>query len=97
LSDGVHGSADIEFLETKETNKYKLQIAILENLQIRHDTFGENNKEQTKTIFCVKNGEEITAGTLIAKTSLVSKSNGQVEKVTHSGQSEKKILILREI
>jgi hypothetical protein len=34
LSDGVHGSADIEFLETKETNKYKLQIAILENLQI---------------------------------------------------------------
>ena len=96
LSDGVHGSADIEFLETKETNKYKLQIAILENLQIRHDTFGENNKEQTKTIFCVNNGEEITAGTLIAKTSLVSKSNGQVEKVTHSGQSEKKILILRE-
>jgi len=96
LSDGVHGSADIEFLETKETNKYKLQIAILENLQIRHDTFGENNKEQTKTIFCVNNGEEITAGTLIAKTSLVSKSNGQVEKVTHSGQSGKKILILRE-
>ena len=97
LSDGVHGSADIEFLETKETNKYKLQIAILENLQIRHDTFGENNKEQTKTILCVNNGEEITAGTLIAKTSLLSKSNGQIEKVTHSSQSEKKILILREI
>ena len=39
-SDQVHGSADVEFLDTDKPGEYKLQIAILENLQIKHDTFG---------------------------------------------------------
>jgi DNA-directed RNA polymerase subunit beta' len=94
-SDEVHGSADVEFLETDETAEYKLQIAILENLQIKHDTFGENKKQQTKTVFCVKDGQQINSGTLVAKTSLISKSKGKVESINDNGQSGKKILILR--
>ena len=95
-SDEVHGSADVEFLETDKTAEYKLQIAILENLQIKHDTFGENKKQQTKTVFCVEDGQQITSGTLVAKTSLISKSDGKVESINDNGQSGKKILILRE-
>lgn len=95
-SDQVHGSADIEFLDTDEPGEYKLQIAILENLQIKHDTFGESNKQQTKTIFCINDGQEISAGTIVAKTSLISKSKGRIENINDSGQSGRKILILRD-
>lgn len=95
-SDEIHGSADVEFLKTDETDEYKLQIAILENLQIKHDAFGENKKQQTKTIFCVKDGQQISSGTLVAKTSLISKSKGKVESINDNGQSGRKILILRE-
>ena len=48
-SDQIHGSADIEFLETDSKGEYKLQIAIIENLQIKQDAFGEDSKQQTKT------------------------------------------------
>jgi len=95
-SDQIHGSADVEFLETNKDGEYKLQIAILENLQIKHDTFGENNKQNTKTVFCVSDGEEITSGTLVAKTSLISRSKGKIENINNNGQSGRKILILRE-
>jgi len=95
-SDQIHGSADVEFLETSQNGEYKLQIAILENLQIKYDTFGENNKQHTKTIFCVKDREEITSGTLVAKTSLISKSKGKIENINDNGQSGRKILVLRE-
>ena len=83
-SDQVHGSADVEFLDTDKPGEYKLQIAILENLQIKHDTFGESNKQQTKTIFCIDDGQEITAGTIVAKTSLISKSQGRIENINDS-------------
>jgi DNA-directed RNA polymerase subunit beta' len=95
-SDQVHGSADVEFLDTDKSGEYKLQIAILENLQIKHDTFGESNKQQTKTIFCIDDGQAITAGTIVAKTSLISKSQGRIENINDSGQSGRKILILRD-
>ena len=95
-SDQVHGSADVEFLDTDKSGEYKLQIAILENLQIKHDTFGESNKQQTKTIFCIGDGQAITAGTIVAKTSLISKSQGRIENINDSGQSGRKILILRD-
>ena len=95
-SDQIHGSADIEFLDTNQKGKYKLQVAIIENLQIKQDTFIEDSKQQVKTSFCVKDGQEITPGALVAQTSLISKSKGKVENITDNGQSGRKILILRE-
>ena len=53
-SDQIHGSADIEFLDTNSKGRYKLQVAIIENLQIKQDTFIEDSKQQIKTHFCVK-------------------------------------------
>ena len=96
-SDQTHGSADVEFLETDRTDEYTLQIAILENLHIKRDTFGENNKQHTRTNLCVRDGEKIVAGTIVATTSLISKSNGQVKNISNNGQSGIKILILRDI
>ena len=96
-SDQIHGSADIEFLETDSKGEYKLQIAIIENLQIKQDAFSEDSKQQIKTDFCVEDGQEILSGALVAQTSLISKSKGRVENITESGQSGRKILILREI
>jgi DNA-directed RNA polymerase subunit beta' len=68
-SDQIHGSADIEFLDTNQKGKYKLQVAIIENLQIKQDTFIEDSKQQVKTSFCVKDGQEIIPGALVAQTS----------------------------
>jgi DNA-directed RNA polymerase subunit beta' len=96
-SDQIHGSADIEFLETDSKGEYKLQIAIIENLQIKQDAFSEDSKQQIKTDFCVEDGQEILSGALVAQTSLISKSKGRIENITESGQSGRKILILREI
>ena len=96
-SDQAHGSADIEFLQTNKFSEYKLQVAIIENLQIKYDTFGEKNKQQTKTIFCVNDGERIESGKLVAKTSLISQSKGRIEKISSGiDQSGRKILVLRE-
>jgi DNA-directed RNA polymerase subunit beta' len=95
-SDQIHGSADIEFLDTNRKGEYKLQVAIIENLQIKQDTFIEDTKQLVKTSFCVKDGQEIIPGALVAKTSLISKSKGKVENITDNGQSGRKILILRE-
>ena len=96
-SDQAHGSADVEFLQTSEFSEYKLQVAIIENLQIKYDTFGEKNKQQTKTIFCVNDGETIESGRLVAKTSLISQSKGRIEKISNGiDQSGRKILVLRE-
>ena len=49
----------LNFYKQANLGEYKLQVAILENLQIKYDTFGEKNKQQTKTIFCVNDGETI--------------------------------------
>lgn len=95
-SEQIHGSADIEFLETNNKREYKLQVAIIENLQIKQDQFIEDSKQQIKTSFCVKDGQEIVPGALVAQTSLVSKSKGKIENITDNGQSGKKILVLRE-
>lgn len=95
-SEQIHCSADIEFLETNNKREYKLQVAIIENLQIKQDQFIEDSKQQIKTSFCVKDGQEIVPGTLVAQTSLISKSKGKIENITDNGQSGKKILVLRE-
>ena len=95
-SEKVHGSADVEFLETNTLGEYKLQIAIIENLQIKYNIFGESNKKHTKTLLCVDDGQKIEPGTLVAKTSLVSKSKGKIQSISPNSQSGTKILILRE-
>ena len=79
-SDQIHGSADIEFLDTNSKGRYKLQVAIIENLQIKQDTFIEDSKQQIKTHFCVKDGQEIIPGQLVAQTSLISKSKGKIKR-----------------
>jgi DNA-directed RNA polymerase subunit beta' len=78
-SNQIHGSADVEFLETENKGEYKLQIAIIENLQIKQDAFSEDSKQQIRTNFCVEDGQEILSGALVAQTSLISKSKGRIE------------------
>ena len=95
-SEKVHGSADVEFLETDTPGEYNLQITVLENLQIKYNIFGESNKKYTKTLLCVDNGQKIEPNTLVAKTSLVSKSEGKIQSISSNNQSGTRILILRE-
>jgi DNA-directed RNA polymerase subunit beta' len=74
-SNQIHGSADVEFLETENKGEYKLQIAIIENLQIKQDAFSEDSKQQIRTNFCVEDGQEILSGALVAQTSLIFNSS----------------------
>ena len=70
-----HLSADIEFIPISDTEYCQLRLIVLENLSIAQDPFGESNKDITITDLSVRNGDKITAGTTVAQTQLLSRSN----------------------
>nr|BDA98119.1 RNA polymerase beta'' subunit [Proteomonas sp. NIES-1005] len=94
-SEKAHISADSEFLVTNENvGERKFHLTILETLQINPDTFGEANKPYTKSSFCVKDGEHIRAGSIVAETALLCQRPGIVHKVVPTGQGGSRVLIL---
>lgn len=94
VSELSHLSADIEFATVPGKEYCQLKLIILESLYIRKDTFGEIYKNFTLSEFSVKNGEKITAGTVVAQTKLLCKTNGQVKHICTNNKSTKSILIL---
>ena len=49
-SDQPHLSADVEFIPIRDNETYKLQLTVLETLQIKQDDFGETNKKRCISI-----------------------------------------------
>lgn len=95
-SNKPYASADIEFYRISNSNRYKLQLAIMETIQLNYDVFGAVNDEHVKTSLVVKNGEIIKVGDLIAETHLLAKNKGILQNILISSQSTKKLLIMRE-
>jgi DNA-directed RNA polymerase subunit beta' len=95
-SDKSHISADVELRCQDGDENEKLHLTVLETLQINSDLFGEVNRPYTRTNFCVKNGDFIKAGSIVAETSILCQRSGLVHKVTPTGQGGYRILILTE-
>ena len=91
-----HLSADIEFNVISDSDHCQLKLLILESLYIRTDTFGEIYKDFTQSEFTVKDGEKITAGTVVAQTKLLCKTNGQIKQICTNNKSTRSLLILTE-
>jgi len=94
ISELSHLSADIEFNTISGKDYCQLKLIILESLYIRKDTFGEMYKDFTVSELTVKDGDKIIAGTRVAQTKLLCKSNGQVKEICTNTKSTKSILIL---
>lgn len=88
-----HLSADIEFIPISDTEYCQLRLIVLENLSITQDPFGESNKDITITNLSVRDGDKITAGTTVAQTQLLSRSDGQVKTISATNNSSRKLLI----
>lgn len=94
VSELPHLSADIEFNTVIGKDYCQLKLIILESLYIRQDTFGEAYKNFTVSELTVKDGEKITAGTRVAQTKLLCKTNGEVKQIYTNNKSTKSILVL---
>jgi DNA-directed RNA polymerase subunit beta' len=88
-----HLSADIEFIPISNTEYCQLRLIVLENLSISQDPFGESNKDITITDLSVRDGDKITAGTTVAQTQLLSRSDGQIKTISATNNSSRKLLI----
>jgi DNA-directed RNA polymerase subunit beta' len=94
IPDFAHLSADVEFVPIEESDFCKLQLVILETLSIKQTTFGDNSNESTTTTLCVKDGDSVIPGTVIAQTKLLSESTGQIKSINATNTSTRKILVL---
>jgi DNA-directed RNA polymerase subunit beta' len=94
VSELSHLSADIEFNTSTNSDYCQLKLIILESLYIRKDTFGEIYKDFTLSEFTVQDGEKITAGTVVAQTKLLCKTNGYIKQICTNNKSTRSILIL---
>jgi DNA-directed RNA polymerase subunit beta' len=95
-SDQPHLSADVEFIPIRDNETYKLQLTVVETLQIKQDDFGEANKRITVTNLSVTENQLIESGSTVAKTHLLSNSDGFIQSINKTDQSTFKILILTE-
>ena len=89
-----HLSGDVEFVPVEDTDKYKLKLIVSESLTIRKDTFGEVNKAFTISEFTVRDGDTIIPGTIVAKTKLLCRSDGQIKSIYTNNKSTRNILVL---
>ena len=96
LSDLPHLSADVEFVPLDSGERCQLKLIVSESLSIRKDTFGEVNRDFTISELTVLNGDRIVAGTIVAQTKLLCRSEGEVKTVYTNNKSTRNILILTE-
>lgn len=96
VSELPHLSADVEFVNVPGKDYCQLKLIILENLYIRKDTFGEIYKDFTLSESTVKDGQKITAGTVVAQTKLFCKTRGKVTQICTNNRATRSILILTE-
>nr|BDA99003.1 RNA polymerase beta'' subunit [Rhodomonas sp. NIES-2332] len=92
--DKPHLSADVEFVPSNKDDIYKLQLTVLETLQIKQDNFGESKQKSTITALSVKHNELIKAGSTVAETHLLAHTDGFVHSINKTSQSTSKVLIL---
>ncbi len=90
-------AADIELKQDEvDPEAMRLQLVILESLVIRRDISADATQGSTNTRVLVKDGDQITAGAVVARTEIQCKESGEVQGIREGGEAIRRILVVRE-
>ncbi|WNZ49039.1 DNA-directed RNA polymerase subunit beta' [Leptolyngbya boryana CZ1] len=91
-------AADIELIpDETDPEVMRLQLVILESLVIRRDIAADVTQGSTQTRIMVKDGDQITAGAVVARTEILCKEAGEVQGIRQGAESIRRILVVREV
>jgi DNA-directed RNA polymerase subunit beta' len=90
-------AADIELkADEEDPESLRLQLVILESLVIRRDIAADATQGSTNTRVLVQDGDQITAGAVVARTEIQCKESGEVQGIREGVESIRRILVVRE-
>ncbi|MGG6293157.1 DNA-directed RNA polymerase subunit beta' [Leptolyngbya sp. AN02str] len=90
-----HLAADIELVpDESNSDVMRLQLVILESLVIRRDVAADQTQGSTYTRLLVEDGDQITAGAVVARTEIQCKEGGEVRGIG-VGETIRRLLIVR--
>ena len=89
-------SADIELFKAEDSEDLRLQLVILESLVLRRDTAADPLGGSTTTRLLVSDGDEISAGAVVARTEIQCKEAGLVRGIREGAEAIRRVLVVRE-
>ncbi len=90
-------AADIELVtDEADPEVLRLQLVILEALVIRRDISADTTQGSTQTRILVQDGDQISAGAVIARTEIQCKEAGEVQGIRQGTEAIRRILVVRE-
>lgn len=90
-------AADIELVpDETDPAVMRLQLVILESLVIRRDVSADQTQGSTNTRLLVKDGDQITPGSVVARTEILSKEAGEVRGIREGDEAIRRLLVMRE-
>jgi DNA-directed RNA polymerase subunit beta' len=90
-------AADIELVaDEKDVELLRLQLVILESLVIRRDIAADTTQGSTHTRILVKDGDQISAGAVVARTEIQCKEAGEVQGIREGVEAIRRILVVRD-
>jgi DNA-directed RNA polymerase subunit beta' len=92
----AHLSADIELQDDEDEDCQRLQLVILESLVLRRDTENDPHSGTTQTRLLIKDGDQIPAGAVVARTEIQCKEAGLIRGVKSGSESVRRVLIVRD-
>ncbi|GBF81220.1 DNA-directed RNA polymerase subunit beta' [Aphanothece sacrum] len=91
-----HLSADIELYNDEESDCQRLQLVILESLVLRRDLENDPYTGLIETTVLVTDGQQIPPGSVVAKTEIQCKEDGEVRGIKRGQEAIRRVLIVRE-
>lgn len=90
-------AADIELIpDESNPDVMRLQLVILESLVIRRDVSADQTQGSTHTRLLVKDGDQITPGSIVARTEILCKEAGFVRGIREGAEAIRRILVMRD-
>jgi DNA-directed RNA polymerase subunit beta' len=89
-------SADIELVNTDDSDDMQLQLVILESLVLRRDTTADPLGGSTSTRLLVSDGDEIAPGAVVARTEIQCKDAGEVRGIREGAEAIRRVLVVRD-
>jgi DNA-directed RNA polymerase subunit beta' len=89
-------AADIELIpDETDPELLRLQLVILESLVIRRDVAADQTQGSTLTRLLVKDGDQIVAGAVVARTEIQCKEAGEIRGIREGVEAIRRILVVR--
>jgi DNA-directed RNA polymerase subunit beta' len=90
-------AADIELVpDETDPDVLRLQLVILESLVIRRDVAADQTQGSTLTRLLVKDGDQIVAGAVVARTEIQCKEAGEIRGIREEAELVRRVLVVRD-